>query len=405
VRKGLRATWWTLAGVGAALLLVWAFWPVPVEVDVAEVQRGPMQVTVDQEGRTRVRQRYVVSAPVPGQLQRIRLKEGDEVVAGQTLLATIQPSYPSPLDVRTREEAEARVRAAEAAVQQAAAGISRAEAELDFARLEHERVAGLHARRAASDHELNVAMTRVAVTEAELRMMTHAHESAQHQLQQAKAMLLQWDAALADGGDGMERPAVAVRSPADGRVLRIVQESEAAVQAGQSLVEIGNPHDLEVVIDVLSRDAVQVQPGAAVTMVRWGGAMPLPGRVRRVEPSGFTKISALGVEEQRVNVIVDLEPETVEAAGLADGYRVDARIVVWEQPDAVKVPTGALLRHQTHWAVFTMTEGRAVLRTVELGRMNHEEAEVLDGLSPGERVILHPSDQVRDGIAAAARQQ
>jgi HlyD family secretion protein len=399
VKRFFRRIGWVLTALAAIALLAWAFYPAPIEVDAAPVQRGLLRVTVDQEGRTRVRERYVIASPVAGTMRRIELKAGDPVVAGQTVLAVIEPLPPALLDARSREELAARLRAAEAALRQSQTMIDRAEAELRYAQIEHRRIARLAESGAASSDELQTAALRVTVREAELRAARFGREVAQFQVEQARAAMLHADRAASP-----QPAAITIRSPVDGRVLRLIQESQTPVVAGQPLMEVGDPADLEVVVDVLSRDAVRIVPGAAVYFERWGGDVELRGAVRRIEPSGFTKISALGVEEQRVNVIVDLAMAPGQLALLGDGYRLDARIVVWERPDALCIPTGALLRRGEQWAAFVINAGRAQLRPLRIGQSNGLIAEVLEGVAEGETVILHPGDRISPEVLVRARQ-
>lgn len=397
-----------------AAAVVYAFIPKPIEVETAEVSRGPMQVTVDEDGQTRVRNRYVISAPLAGRLQRIALEEGDALERGTTVLAVITPSDPTLLDPRARAEAEARMRQAQAAIQRIEALRLRAQANLQFAQTEHERLARAYETNAASRHELDLAATALRVAEQELRAEQFAMDMAQYELEQAQAALMWSTPSIESGGTGAAREEATpvgaavresfeIRSPIDGRVFRIMQKSEAIVQPGTPLLEVGNPNDLEIVIDVLSNDAVSIQPGASVSIERWGGSTPLAGRVRTIEPSGFTKISALGVEKQRVNVIIDFDPPASPTISFGDGYRVEGRIVTWESDDVARVPSSALFRSGEQWSVFVAEAGRATLRHVRLGHRNALEAEVLDGLHPGDTVIIHPSDRVKPGARIRPR--
>jgi HlyD family secretion protein len=377
--------------------IVWSFVPGPVEVDLGRVTRGAMRVTVDEEGRTRVRERYVVSAPLGGRLRRIPLRAGDAITADDTAVAVVDPTDPTLLDARAVAEAEARVRAARAARERAGPDLERARAAHELAAKQLERARRLYATKVVSHQELDEAESRERIAAEELKAASFAGDIAQFELDVAEAALLRTRPGGADA-TGFE-----IRSPIAGRVLRVFEESETVVAAGTHLLEIADPTDLEVEIDVLSSDAVRIRPGARVLLEHWGGERPLTGRVRVVEPGGFTKVSALGVEEQRVNVIVDLLDPPDARPALGDGYRVDARIVVWEGEHVLEVPTGALFRHGEAWAVFVVRNGRARLETVEIGRQNASEAEVLGGLEEQDVVVLHPSDQVGDGVAIRAR--
>lgn len=393
----------------AAIVVVglgYAFWPQPVDVDLAKVERGSLQVTVDEDGKTRIREMYLVSAPLAGRLLRIDMEAGDPVVAGKTLLATIEPPDPNLLDARTIAQAEARVKAAEAALkkmepitEQARAAQAYAEAELARAR---------KAGNALSKSELENAEYEYRRTSEEQRSMRIQEEIAQFELEQAQAALLRTrprddDAAGKAIPDGNGDWTFTIYSPINGSVLRVLQESAAVVTAGTPLLELGDPLDLEAEVDVLSRDAVKIHPGARVLLEHWGGEEPLVGRVRLVEPSGFTKISTLGVEEQRVNVIVDFVDPPATRQTLGDGFRVEARIVIDEADDVLKVPTSALFRVGKQSAVFKVVDGVARQEIVKIGRQNGLEAEVLSGLAAGDQVVIHPSDQVEDGVQVRQR--
>jgi HlyD family secretion protein len=383
VRNARRPRRWPpYAGVVLlAALLVAGFWPRPAPVETARVSTGPLRATVDEEGKTRIRQRFTVSAPVSGRLRRIELKAGAEVLAGQTVLAIIDPLPPALLDVRTRTLAEARR-------DTAAAQLAKARAAHTFATSELKRFEQLHAARTVSIQELEAAQWREAAAARELAA--------------AGSALRQAEAELTEFGLGLEttnvlRAPMEVRAPAGGRVLRVFEESARVVPSGQPLLEIGDPADLEVVIEVLSRDGAILGPGTPVELEQWGGPTPLAARVRLVEPAAFTKISALGVEEQRVNVIADLLAPPRQRAGLGDNFRVEARLIVWETNRTLKVASGALFRRGQEWAAFVVNGGRARLRSVKTARSSGTETQVLEGLQEGEEVVLYPGDRVRDG--------
>ena len=378
-----------------AAILIWAFRPAPVSADFATVQRGPLRVTVDEEGRTRVRDRFVVSAPVPGQMLRIELEPGDPVTADKTVVARFQPTDPALLDVRTRAELEARARAAESAVGGARAERDRIQAELTFAQSELSRTRGLVKGGALAQRDLEAAEQQAAALERALQSSEFAIRTAEHQLELARASLVQTRAGRA--------ATIPLYSPVDGVVLRLLQESAAVVPTGQPLLEIGDLQDLEIVADLLSSAAVAVQRAQAVLIEQWGGDRTLHGTVRRVEPSGFTKISALGVEEQRVNVLIDFEQPPDASGSLGDGYRVEVRIIVWSKDDVVKVPTSSLFRNETKWAVFKVAGGVAQLEEVAIGQRNGLEAEVLSGLAVGDEIVVYPGDAVRDGVKVVPR--
>ncbi len=392
----------------AAIVVVglgYAFWPQPVDVDLATVERGPIQVTVDEDGKTRIHEKYVVSAPLVGRLLRINMEAGDPVVAGKTLLATIEPRDPDLLDARAVAQSEARVKAAEATLQKMEPVMEqvRAAQAFDEAELARARQAGA----AVTKSELENLEYKFRQSSEELRSTRIQQEIARFELEQARAALLRTRPRDDDGADGTSNGnggwTFTIYSPINGKVLRVLQESAAVVNAGTPLLELGDPLDLEAEVDVLSRDAVKIHPGAKVLLEHWGGDKPLLGRVRLVEPSGFTKISTLGVEEQRVNVIVDfVDPPDVRKT-LGDGFRVEARIVIDEANDVVKVPTSALFRVGNDSAVFKVAGGIVHRQIVKLGRQNGLEAEVLSGLSPGDLVVIHPSDQIEDGVRVRQR--
>lgn len=380
--------------------LAFAFRPQPVIVDTVEVTRGDLVVTVDEEGETRVHDIYVLSASVAGQMHRIDLHVGDPVMALETVIAEIEPIDPAFLDPRSEAQAQADMRAAESAEALARAVVEQAEAELEFARREHDRATELIQEATISERELDEAERGFRTRRAALATAQAALEVRAFELERARATLVSPTQTRTTQG---ECACVTVRAPVDGRILRILQQSEGVVGAGDPLVEIGDSRDLEIVVDLLSSDAVRAAPGQRVIIERWGGESALEGRVRVVEPFGFRKISALGIEEQRVNVIIDLISPMDEWVRLAHGYQVDVRIVLWEEEDAVTVPMLALFRDGGEWAVFVETNDRAELRHVSIGRRSNLEAQVLDGLLEGERVVMHPSDRVLDGVRIADR--
>jgi HlyD family secretion protein len=385
--------------VGAVILvalIVIGLWPRPVAVESGTVSRGPLVVTVDEEGMTRVRNRYIVSAPVAGQLRRIDWKAGAPVVAGQTELAVLESGGADILDTRTFAQAEARLHAAEANQQAAAAQRERATSAATLAVTELERTQRLREQKVASAQELDIATMRAETAAQEARSAEFALQVAKFEVEQARAMLTRGGP---EGGAAL--PPLVITSPVNGKILRVMQESARMVPAGFPLMEVGDPTDLELRIEVLSRDGVAIKPGARVFLERWGGDEPLMARVRLVEPSAFTKISALGVEEQRVYVVADFVDPLEKRPTLGDSYRVEARIVIWEKADALRAPAGALFQRAGETWTFVIEGGRAHLRRVKAGRSNGVETEILDGLHEGDRLVVYPGDKVLDSTRVA----
>jgi len=379
--------WILLAGGAVVLLTIWLR-PTPTKVDVAKARRGPMRVTVDGEGKTRVRDRYVVATPVAGRLRRITLRRGDEVADGQ-VIAQIDPLPLAPLDPRQRAEAVGRVNAAEDAKREIDRMVERNKATYEQARRDLERSTILSRSGDISRQELEQAQTTVATSLREYEAARSKADSAAHEVEVARAAL------LAANQSQNQPSAVKIQAPTRGSVLRVIEESERVVSAGAPLVELSNPSNLEVVIELLSTDAVKVTPGALVLIEDWGGPDALDARVRLIEPSAFTKISALGIEEQRVNVIADLS-EPLSALG--DGYRVEGRVVIWQGENVLQVPVSALFRRGDSWSLFVVSNGQARLRDVQIGQRTPFEAEIKGGLEEGSEVITHPSNDLQDGI-------
>jgi HlyD family secretion protein len=379
--------------------VVYALWPEAVPADFGRVTRGPLEVVVEEEGKTRIRERYIVSAPLAGRMKRITLKAGDPVAIGQTLLATIEPGDPALLDTRSLAEAEARVKAASATLEQTGPNLEQARVSLEFAQSQLKRIRQQIERKVSTQEDLERVEMLVRTRTEELRAAQFAQQIAQFELELARAALPRYS-----GVDSIASEwKIDIRSPINGRVLRVLHESAGIVTPGTDLLELGDPTDLEIEVDVLSSDAVKIQPGARAHLVHWGRDEPLEGRVRLVEPAAFTKISALGVEEQRVNVILDFADDAAKRQPLGDAYRVEARIVVWHGEAVLKVPGSALFRHEEQWSVFEVVNGVARLRRVEIGHRNDVEAEILSGLKENATVILHPSDRIVDGTRVEAR--
>jgi len=385
----------SLAAIGAVALIGIALRPAPAKVETAQVVSGSLRVTIDAEGKTRARDRFVVAAPITGRLARIKLRRGDQVVRDQ-VIAQIDPPPLAPLDPRQLAEARARVATAEQLKNQAEAIIERTLAECDQAQTERVRAEKLVETGDLARQEYERARNAERTCRREVEAARYKARAAASEVDVAKAALI----AVEQAGQSGKAATVAVRAPVQGRVLRVVEESERVINAGAPLIELSNP-SLEIVIDVLSADAVKAQPGAPVIIEGWGGDQPLEARVRLIEPQAFTKISALGVEEQRVNVIADF---IAPPASLGDGYRVEARIVIWERTEVLKVPISALFRHGQGWNVFVVEDGKARRRAVEIGHRTTAEAEVVTGLKEGEIIILHPSNEITEGMRVELRE-
>jgi HlyD family secretion protein len=403
-RRWTKYVWWA-AGLGlAGLVLVMALRPNVIQVDAALAVRAPMQVTIDEEGETRIRRRFVVSAPVTGRLERIELEPGDCVERGRTVVARMRAETPPLLDERARAEAEATRAAAQSAEGRARAEERRAVDALDLAQRELARERELGKQGLTSGQAVELRESAVRDAEEAARASSFAVASASSDLARATARL------QAGRQDGAGR-VLNVVAPVDGVVLRRRRESAGLVPAGEPLIEIGDRKDLEIVADLLSADAVQIRPGAPVSLEQWGGDHAFRARVRRVEPSGFMKISALGVEEQRVNVLMDFDDAAAASERLGDGYRTEVRIVTWESTDAVQVPTSALFRHGADWAVYVISGGNgrrspvATRTLVKVGHRNGQTAEVLEGVAAGDKVVVHPPDTVGDGVRVTVRER
>jgi HlyD family secretion protein len=395
-----RILLWSLLGLILAATLVWAFIPKPIPVDILTLEPGEMTVTVDEEGETRVRDVFILSAPISGRALRIDAEVGDEVFAQQTKVAEIEPTDATLLDPRSEAQARADIRAAEANLVLAEASVKEAQVELNFAQSELKRARKLRADAVMSERELEDADRTFRTRQAALETVIATRQARQAELERARAQLISPTEARVRGD---ECPCVPIVAPVDGRILKILHKSEGVVAAGEPLVEIGDPANLEIVADLLSSDAVKVEQGQRVIIDNWGGANPLEAVVRRVEPFGFTKVSALGIEEQRVNVIIDFTSPKEAWSRIAHGYQVDARIVLWRGSEVLKLPLTALFRESDEWAVFVEHKGKASKRQVTLGRRTGLEAEVLSGLSAGERVVVHPGDKIAEGVDIEAR--
>lgn len=370
--------------------------PQPAQVDAAPVARGPLAQTIDDDGRARIRERYTVSAPVAGTLARIDLHEGDVVEPG-TVLARLLPLATPLLDPEARKAAEQRLASAIDASEQAKATVTRADAANEQAKTDLGRVEALTKAGSLPPTQLDQASSDARMRAAELSSARFAERVAEHEIDQARTAL----ARFTPGASKSEQ--LEVTSPVHGKVLHVLHQSEGVVAAGAALLEVGDPAALELVADVLSQDAVEIRPGMPARIVHWGGGKDLTARVRRIEPAAFTKVSALGVDEQRVNVLLDLDGAPADWAALGDGFAVEIEITSWSKPDVVQVPTSALFRAGDAWSVYAVEDGRARTRRVEVGHRGPLQTEILGGLQPGEVVVIHPGAAVQDGARVAYR--
>lgn len=384
---------WIVGGLAVlgVSVVTWLLQPRPVLVETARVVEDRFTVVVEEDGRTRVRERYLVSAPLAGRVPRSPLRAGDAVKAGQ-MLASIEPNVAPLLDPRTRRELEERVGSAEAALEEAGSLQERAQVLLTRARTDLERTTQLRSRGVAAAAQLERDTFAFQSAERDLAAAERRRHAAEHALEQAKS-------ALRRSSEGSATERFSVSSPISGLVLKVIQESAAVVPLGAPLFELGDPADLEVIVDVLTADAATIREGVRVTLERWGGPAPLLGRVQRVEPSGFTKVSALGVEEQRVWIVCSIISPRDQWTGLVDGFRVDVGIVVEEIERATVVPIGALFRRADAWHVFIVEGGRARLRQVDVSRRSGRLAAIKSGLRPGTIVVLYPATSLKDGSA------
>ena len=387
-----------LAGVLLLVMAVaWGLWPKPVVVELGEAMMRPLTVRVSEEGKTRIRNRYVVTAPVAGTMERVVLKPGDPVVAGETVLTQIRPISSPLLDPRARVQAEALLTMNQAQREQAAMSLSAAKLAADLAVNDRDRMRLVDGRGTYSESARERSENEAAIRQAEWRAAEFALKVADGEVARAQAALQRPD-------EAGENQLVAVKSPVSGMVLKVIQESATPVQPGQSIVEIGDPQDIEIEAEMLSRDVVGIKAGDEVSIEQWGGKVALQGRVRRIEPAAYTKISALGVEEQRVLVLIDLLNPPAQAKALGDRFRVEVRVAVWHDDDVLAVPAGALFREGNDWKVYLYQDDEALLRGVQVGQSDGQFTQVLEGLEKGDLVLLHPPDVVVDGSSVKKRE-
>jgi len=390
------------AFAGIAGGFAWLMWPQPIQVDVAKAALGRMQLTVDEEGMSRIKEVYTVSAPVAGKVARSPREVGDHVLAGVTTVAAIRSADPTMLDARTRVELAAAVEAAKADRDFASAAVLQDEKELRFAEAELERTRYLVGKKvmalnALEKHQLDADSAQQRLESARAQLDVRLHN-----LEIAEAKLL--GPANPAGTEPAEDCCINLTSPVNGIILHIPVENEQIVQAGTPLVEIGNPFDTEISVDLLSTDAILVKPGASASVSGWGGPNELKARVKRVEPAAFTKISALGIEEQRVKAILEITDPPAKWTGLGHQYRVFVHIIIWQSENALHIPLSALFRWEGNWAAFKVVNGLAKLTKIAAGQINSSAVQVLSGLSAGETVIVHPSDLIADGVQVEIRE-
>ena len=399
--KKLRPWMWPLILSGAVIAaLVFSFWPRAVPVDMAKVVRAPLMTAISDDGTTRVKEVYVLSAPIAGKLLRVDTHAGDFIAAGKTIVATIEPADPAFLDARSQRQFEFMVSAARAARDLALAAVRGKEAERKLAARELDRAQQLLEKGVVSRARVDTAEATLSATDAALETAQAALRQREFEIKTAQAALISPSGQAGAAGKGC---CIQLRAPVDGQLLRVLQENESFVQPGQPIAEVGDPASLEVVIDLISSEAVQVAPGDEVIINQWGGDKPLKAKVRVVEPFGQQKVSALGIEERRVNVVIDFVSPREEWKRLGHGYQLEASIVRWRSDNALQVPVGALFRQGTDWAVYRVNAGKAQLARVRTGHMNDAAAEIVEGLSEGDSVILHPGESVTDGATVTAR--
>lgn len=384
-------------GLLVLALLVWAFMPTPVEVEIATVTQGRFERSVQEDGKTRVRDRYVVSTPLTGRVARVHLKQGD-IVQRDATVATLWPVAPALLDERSRAEQVARTGAMQAAVARAQANVERAGAALDHARAELQRSETLTQQGFVSPNQNESGRLTVRLREKELESARQEAAAARHELEQSRVALRQFSQSTPDGQRAYE-----VKAPVSGKVLKVLQQSEGTVMAGTPIMELGDPTQLEVVVDILTEDAAQTKPGTAVQLSNWGGPEVLQAQVRLIEPAAFTKISALGVEEQRVNAIIDITSPPENWPTLGDGFKVDVRVLVQVVENAVKIPVSALFPVGARSGLFVLDDGHVRLREIAVAARNGVEAWVKSGLAPGTQVIVYPDSKLKDGDRVKTR--
>jgi HlyD family secretion protein len=400
--KQSRLLLWSVIAALLICTLLLLFWPKSVITDLAQVSKGTLQISISDEGKTRVHDIYVLSAPVTGHLRRIEAEVGDPVLISSTIVAQIEPIDPAFLDPRSEAQAKADIQTAKSALNLSQAEVNQAQAELDFALTEFDRMAELRINNSVSERELDNAERAYKTRRAALATAQAALQMRSYELERTKALLLSPSSTQLEHGNC---ECMNITAPVSGRILKVLNKSEGVVTAGAPLLEIGDPKDLEIVVELLSFDAVKVEPGQRVVIRNWGGAESLSGRVKHVEPIGFKKVSALGIEEQRVNVIIDLASEFSEWSRLGHGYQVDVDIVIWKKKELLTVPVTALFRDQQEWAIFLANNNTVEKRIIKIGRKNAFRAEVISGMQEDDWFILYPNEQIKDGVKVVSRSE
>lgn len=398
--RNSRALLWSIIISLLAIALFYAFWPKTVSTDIGKLSKGNLRITIAEEGKTRVHDVYVLSAPVAGYLRRIEAEVGDPVLQLQTVVASIEPIDPAFLDPRTEAQAKAEIDAAYSATEFARANVEQAQAELEFAEAELGRMRNLRNNNSVSQRELDNAQRDYKTRRAALSTSHASLQMRLFELERAKAVLISPANSTSAHGSC---ECVDILAPIDGRILKVLNQSEGVVAAGTPLVQIGDPKNLEIIVELLSFDAVKTKPGQSVLITNWGCDKPLTGTVTLVEPIGFKKISALGIEEQRVNVIIKIQSDFSEWQRLGHAYQLDVDILISESKDALTVPITALFRDQQKWAIYAVVDGQVEKRHLTIGNMNHYFAEVVSGLAENQAYVLHPNDQIASGVRVSQR--
>jgi len=395
-----RIVFWSVIAVLFLIAMIVSFKPRPVPTDIGVAQTGSMRTSIREEGETRVEDIYTLSSPIAGHLRRINLEVGDKVVEGQTIVAEIEPLDSDFLDPRSEAQAKAEVNTAESALKLAKAELKQAQVELDFAKSEYDRIRSLHQTGTASQRDLDNSERLFKSRRAVYATVQAALQMRKFELERVKAILM---SPVQSQAHRTSCECLKLYAPISGTILKVITESEGVVQAGTPLLDIGDPSQLQIVAELLSMDAVKVEAGGLVAIENWGGKTALEGKVKRIDPVGFSKVSALGIEEQRVNVIIDLVSPHESWSRLGHGYQVDVAIVLWQGSDVLQVPLTAIFREGTNWSIFVVEEGIVTKRSLQVGQINSHTAEIKKGLGTGEQFIVYPSDRIYEGVSVVER--